>query len=162
MELLQAIAEAGVRAPSARNMRPWHLVVITTKATMDEISSCGKEQFRLTDEAAYDRVMQRGGTLLYNAPAMIIVAASPDDPFDYAKTDTGIVVSHLALAATSLGLDTCVVGMPRAAFQDGAVGDLKAKYLPEGYTFAIAVLLGYAETPGGTPHEPALSQITYV
>jgi len=158
-DLLRAVAEAGVRAPSAVNRQPWRLIVLADKQGLDEIGHVGLENLRAADEAGYARIQSRGGTLLYNAPAMIIVATQPMPGSFPVELDAGIVVSHLALAATSLGLDTCIVAMPGVAFQDES---LQARYIPAGFTFSIALLLGYATHPGGTPHDPDFSKITYL
>ncbi|MDR0284404.1 MAG: nitroreductase family protein [Propionibacteriaceae bacterium] len=159
-DLLRTIAEAGVRAPSAVNRQPWRLVVVSDKTVMGDIETQGLENLRAADETGYARIQSRGGRLLYGAPAMIIVATQAvESPFPVAL-DAGIVVSHVALAATALGLDTCVAAFPGQALQPGS--PLAAKVLPAGFDFAISVLLGYAATPGGTPHEPDFAKISYV
>jgi len=125
---------------------------------MAEIEQVGVESLRATDPAGYARAENRGLRLLYNAAALIIVSTEEMvSPYPVAM-DAGIVASHLVLAATSLGLDTCVAAMPGAGLDDPV---LKAKYLPQGFDFAISVLLGYAATPGGTPHVPDFSKIVY-
>ena len=158
-DILHAIAEAGVRAPSAVNRQPWKFIVISDKQALDEIGAAGLEGLKAADEAGYARIQSRGGILLYNAQAMIVVATEPQPGSFPVDLDAGIAVSHMALAATSLGLDNCIVAMPGMAFQDES---LKAKYIPQGYDFAIALLLGYAANPGGTPHQPDFTKITYV
>jgi len=158
-DILHAVAEAGVRAPSAVNRQPWRLIVISDKAAIDEIGAAGLERLKAADPEGYARIQSRGGVLLYNAPAMIIVATQPQPGSFPVELDAGIVASHIALAATSLGLNDCIVAMPSVAFQDE---ELKAKYIPAGFEFSIAVLLGYAANPGGTPHEPDFSKIIYI
>jgi nitroreductase len=90
---------------------------------------------------------------------MILVTTEPQPGSYPVELDAGIAVSHMALAATSLGLNSCIVAMPGVAFQNE---DLKAKYIPQGFDFTIALLLGYAANPGGTPHEPDFSKIIYM
>ncbi|MCL2482952.1 MAG: nitroreductase family protein [Propionibacteriaceae bacterium] len=158
-DIVRAVAEAGVRAPSAINRQPWRLTVITDRAKMAEIEQAGVERLRANDPAGFARAQKRGLRLLYNASAMIIVSTEAMVSPYPVEMDAGIVASHLVLAATSLGLDTCVAAMPGAGLDDPI---LKARYLPEGFDFAISVLLGYAATPGGTPHVPDFSKIVYV
>ena len=160
-DLLRTIAEAGVRAPSARNRQPWMLTVISEKADVDEIGIAGLERLKVTDEPAYTRVMGRGGLLLYNAPTMIIISIE-DIPGSFPPSlDAGIVASHVVLAATSLGVDSCIVAMPKVAFDEHGEGTLNAKYIPEGLDYAVGVLLGYSDTPG-VPHETNRSKIIYM
>jgi len=158
-DILHTVAEAGVRAPSAVNRQPWRFIVISDKAALDEIGAAGLENLKTADEAGYERILSRGGVLLYNAPAMILVTTEPQPGSYPVELDAGIAVSHMALAATSLGLNSCIVAMPGVAFQNE---DLKAKYIPQGFDFTIALLLGYAANPGGTPHEPDFSKIIYM
>lgn len=159
--ILQTIAEAGLRAPSARNIQPWRLSVIGDRAAVAEVSEVGLACLKEKDPTGYERVMARGGVLLYNAPAMIVVS-TPCEPMEYpAAMDAGIVVSHLTLAAASLGLESCIVAMPKVAFLGGTDPDLRARYIPRDFEFAVAVLFGYAASPGGLPHEPDLAKISY-
>jgi len=160
-DLLHAVAEAGVRAPSAVNRQPWHLIVVTDKAVLSEIGRIGLENLKAADEAGYARILSRGGQLIYNAQAMVIVATD-DQPGPFpVSMDAGVVASHLALAATSVGLNCCVAAMPGLAFAGDNGAQLKQQCIPAGYEFAICVLLGYAAKPG-TPHEPDFSKITYI
>jgi len=160
-ETLALVAQAGVCAPSAMNRQPWRLTVVTDPDAIAAIGRVGLENLRDTDPAGYERVLGRGGALLYNAPAMILISTVRGDG-PYTGMDVGIVAATVALAATSLGLGTCIAGMPARAFEGPAGEALAAKYLPEGYDFRLSVLLGFEANPGGTPHVPDLTKITYV
>jgi nitroreductase len=148
-ERLRSIAEAGLRAPSAHNRQPWRMMVISDKESIEEIDTTGMALLKEADEAAHGRMMDRGGKLLYNAAAMIIIAAEKlDAPFPVSM-DVGIAASHMVIAATSLGINSCIVGVPKIAFKSG---ELVEKYIPEGFEFGVGVLLGYAVEPKA-PHE---------
>ncbi|MDR1449885.1 MAG: nitroreductase family protein [Propionibacteriaceae bacterium] len=152
-EALHAVAAAGLHAPSGVNLQPWRIVAISDPAVLAELEQAGLRALKAWDEAGYERVLARGGKLLYNAPAIIVVAKQPSEGPISVDLDVGIVISHLVLAAQSLGLDSCVVALLAAAFAgpDGAA--LKAKLsFPEGWEFGLAVLLGHAVSPG-KPHE---------
>ncbi len=156
---LRAIAEAGVRAPSALNRQPWRLVLIQDKAVIDEIDALGLARLREQDEAGYNRIQGRGGKLLYDAPAMIVVAVQPQPGRLSADLDAGIVASHLTLAATSLGIGSVICGLAHLAF-DGPDGARLQAHLgfPEGFEFGISVLLGNPVAPG-EPHAPDYAKI---
>ncbi|MCL1907221.1 MAG: nitroreductase family protein [Propionibacteriaceae bacterium] len=157
-ERLRSIAEAGLRAPSAHNRQPWRFIVVADKEAIEHIDATGMALLKESDEAAHGRMMDRGGKLLYNAVAMIIIAAEKlDAPFPVAM-DIGIAASTMTLAAASLGINSCIVGVPKIAFKSGELVD---KYIPEGFEFGVGVLLGYAEEPG-TPHEVDSTKITYM
>ena len=157
-ERLRSIVEAGVRAPSAHNRQPWRMVVLTKAEDIEQIDSTGMALLKESDEAAHGRMMKRGGKLLYNAPAMVIIAAEKlDTPMPVAM-DIGIAASHMVIAASSLGVNSCIVGVPKIAFKSG---ELVEKYIPEGFEFCVGVLLGYAKEPG-TPHDIDSTKITYL
>ncbi|MCL2785254.1 MAG: nitroreductase family protein [Propionibacteriaceae bacterium] len=157
-DLLKAIVEAGLHAPSAKNRQPWRMVVVTDKAELAEIDRVGMNRLQVTDTWGYQRMVERGGRLIYNAAAMIIIVTEElDSPFPVSM-DAGIVASHLVLAATALGLDSCIAALPKVAFTGSE--SLMDKYIPEGFDFSVSVLLGYAVTPGA-PHEPDFSKVTY-
>ncbi|MDR0848801.1 MAG: nitroreductase family protein [Propionibacteriaceae bacterium] len=145
VDILQAIVTAGLHAPSAMNRQPWRLIVISKKEEVDAIGAVGLERLKDADPAGYERILGRGGKLLYDAPAMIVVALAPQPGAFSADLDGGILTSHLLLAARDLGVDSCTVGLAGFAFADET---LKTKYIPAGFEFGIAVLLGYATAPG--------------
>ena len=152
-DVLDAIVTAGLHAPSANNRQPWRLIVLRDKALIGEIDQAGRAMIEKTDAAAYQRIQSRGGVLLYNTPDMIIVAGE-ETGSAYADIDCGIVVSHLALAATALGVDSCVAAMPGLAFQGEAGAALAHKVgIPAGFHFTISLLLGYGTGEAKAPHD---------
>lgn len=160
--VLRAIAEAGVRAPSAMNRQPWRVVLVSDKALIDEIGAVGLENLRAADPGSHQRILDRGGHLLYNAPAMVIVAQQPQPGRFPADLDVGIVLSHLALAATSLGIASCICGLAGLGFEGEAAEPLKERLgFPAGFEFGGSILLGHA-TGTGTPHPPAFDKLIEV
>ena len=161
VDVLAKIAEAGLRAPSAKNRQPWRLIVVTDPSVLAEIEQSGLDAIRAADEEEFARVQARGGLLMYKAPAVIIIAAETlTSPYPVSG-DVGIVASHMTLAAAALGVDSCIAARPGVAFQAND-RSLTTKYLPAGFEFGLSVLLGYATEPGGVPHEPDGSKLTYL
>lgn len=149
-DALRAIAEAGLHAPSALNRQPWRLAVLSRPEQVAEVDAAGLDYIRQNDPTYYDRVVARGGKMLYGAPAMIIIALQHQSDDFSADLDAGIVAGHIVLAATALGVASCVVGMTRYALQ--ASPQLAARYIPAGCDFGVSILLGYAAGDPGTPH----------
>jgi len=158
-DVADAILTAGLHAPSANNRQPWRLIAITDKALIREIDDVGVAQIREKDAGAYERILGRGGLMLYNAPLMVVIVAQIIDNV-YVDLDCGIVASHLALAAESLGVASCIAGLPRNSFS-GDAGDALAKRIgmPDGYRFALSVLFGYASGDARPGHEIDPSKI---
>ncbi len=156
---LQAIARAGVCAPSGMNRQPWQVIVLKNKDLICELEEEGmKNLAELPDQSAYERIQSRGGRLYYNAPCIMLIPIAED-----AFLDCGIVTENIALAATSLGIDTLICGLAKFSFA-GARGKLFKEKLrfQTGYDLGIAVLLGYAEHSGGAPHVPDMNKILWI
>jgi len=74
-----------------------------------------------------------------------------------------MVVQNIALAATSLGIESLICGLATFSFTGEKGAELKRLLaFPEGYELGLAVLLGYAASPGGKPHTLDLSKISVI
>jgi len=162
-EALRAIAEAAVASPSAVNQQNWRVVVVKNKELIADMEAEGmKFLASQNDKRAYDRIMSRGGKMLYNTPCMVIVPINKSFSETYSLIDLGIIVENVALAAASLGIDSVICGMISNCFAGARAEEFKQRLgIPEGYEIGLAVLLGYAEKQG-QPHEPDYSKISFV
>jgi len=162
-EMLQAIAQAAIEAPSGMNRQAWRVIVVQDKQLIEDLASEGISYLEsLEDKSMYNRIMERGGKLFYGAPCMIVV---PIDPKQYgpALIDCGILCQNITLAAASLGLASTMCGLLGTAFASGKRSQEFAKRLgfPEGYAFGCSVLLGYANTKK-PPHIPDKDKIIHI
>ena len=157
-EKLEAIALAAVQSPSARNIQPWKINVISNKSFIEEMDAEGMAILaEREDKTAYERFMDRGGKLFYNAPCMFLILKQPGTDLD-----TGIVSQNIALAATSLGLDNVICGTANIPFIGRNSEEFKNKAgISEGWEFGMAVLVGYGKT-SNKPHLPDKSKICYI
>ena len=96
--LILEILEAARLAPSAVNFQPWDFIVITDPENL----------------ADFQEVYPRNW--FKEAPACIVVCSDhtkswkrKSDGKDFADVDAAIVIDHLVLKATDLGLGTCWV-----------------------------------------------------
>ena len=159
-EQIKIIVDAALAAPSGMNKQPWRLVVVKDKSIVDELDAEGMRILAAAeDKTLYQRMMDRGGKLLYNAPCLVYVLS---DGSSWAPLDCGILCENITLAAQSLGLSSCIVGMSNIPLT-GPRGDefKKRMQFPEGYVFAIGVLVGEPNT-GKEPHELDYGKVTYV
>ena len=159
-EQIKTITDAALAAPSAMNRQPWHIIMITDKAIVDELNDEGMKILAAAeDKAAYQRMMDRGGKMLYNAPCLVIVT---NDGSYYAAIDSGILTQNITLAAHSIGLSTCVVGMAGVPLSGPRGEEFKKRLkFPDGHAFAIGVLIGVPNA-GKEPHELDAGKITYI
>lgn len=159
-EQIKALSEAALAAPSATNRQPWHISLITDKTLIDEMDTEGMNILRSAeDNTVYERFISRGATLFYNAPCMLMVSS---DGSKWAQTDCGILCQNVALAAHSLGLGSVHCGMASIPLSGARSEEFKNRMrFPEGYEFALAVLVGSAKT-GKEPHELDRSKLTFI
>ncbi|MDY2777790.1 MAG: nitroreductase family protein [Collinsella sp.] len=95
-EKLSLILEAGRVAPTARNLQPQRIIVVTGKDGLERID-------RATD-------------CRFGAPVVLILtydmtrASRSPDVVDFGVVDTSIVATHMMLQAQELGIHSCWVG----------------------------------------------------
>lgn len=157
-EDVEAIALAALQSPSGMNTQPWQILVIQDKELLEDMDVTTMEMLaKQEDQTVYNRIMSRGGKLYYNTPCMFLIVKKPGTDLD-----CGIVSENIALAASSLGLGNVICGLARLSFQTEKGDVYKAKLIPEGYEFGVAVLVGYPTNLEGTPHAVDLSKVTYI
>ncbi len=128
---LDAVLEAGILAPSAKNLQPIRIYVIDTARRREALA----------------RVYR--GPWLLEAPLVLAVAADTRsawrrsfDEKSSSDIDAAIVMDHMVLAATALGLGTCWI----CAFDPREAALLLG--LQEGWEAVALSPLGYpAESP---------------
>ena len=157
---IEYLVKAALSAPSARNIQPWHVIVVTDKTLIDELDVEGMNILSAEeDKAMYDVFMSRGGKMFYNAPCLIFVLS---DGSKWGTLDCGILCQNVVLAAESLGLGTCIVGMAGVPINGPKAEEYQKRLgFPEGHTFAIGVLVGEIIS-GKEPHEHERSKISYI
>ncbi|NLM09965.1 MAG: nitroreductase [Clostridiaceae bacterium] len=107
-EKIRKILEVARLAPTACNLQAFKIVVAKTEGRKEQLN----------------RIYSR--TWFAEAPYMIAVCAVKgkgwvrSDQKSFADVDTAIIMDHIILAATALGLGTCWIG----AFDPGAVIDV--------------------------------------
>jgi nitroreductase len=153
-DTLATIAEAGLHSPSAVDRQPWRILCVSDQSLLHDIEVAGLGALRAADPAGFERIQGRGGRLLYGAPAMMILVEEPlAGPYG-PDLDVGILAAHIALAAQSLGVNSCIAAMPGVALSSPTGPELRKRlHVPDGFQFALSVLLGYADGPLKQPHE---------
>jgi nitroreductase len=128
---LNRIAEAGWRAPSAKNRQAWDFVVVTGKEQLQELST----------------VWQGAGHIAGAAAAIALVIPEPPDERRRVtdQYDLGQATMAMMIAATDLGIGT---GHSSVGDQDKARAILG---VPEGYQVAYLLGVGY---PADRPLKP--------
>ena len=136
-EKLEAVALAGINAPSAMNRQNWAVRIIEDQKLLADV----KDMCR-------------------NAPNLICVCAPTEGRFDL---DAGLMGQNMMLAAQALGLGTCIQTGPIRSLTT----DEKAKAfrdsldIPEGYKLLYVISIGYPdEQPDAKPRDA--SKVKYI
>lgn len=141
--LVDLLLRAGIDAPSAGNMQPWHFYVVRNQALKSELS-----------RHAY------GQKQIEAAPVDIVVCAEPARSAErygergaslYCLQDTAAAIENILLCATENGLGACWCG----AFDESAV--CSAMALPENRRPIAILAVGY---PGGLSKQTSRRSLT--
>ncbi|RLG85405.1 MAG: nitroreductase [Thermoprotei archaeon] len=130
-EDLKKILEAARWAPSARNLQPWHFVVVKDPTLKEKlVPAC------------------RGQSFVRDAACVIVGLADTELSPKWAVVDTTIALEHIVLVATELGYGTCWIG----AFDEAEVK--KLLNIPDKYKVVALITVGRpAESPGPKPRK---------
>lgn len=144
-EDLDRIAEAGWRAPSAKNRQPWDFVIVTDRDQLQELST-----------------VWRGAGHIAAAPAAIafVVPVPPDERRVVTDNyDVGQATMAMMIAATDLGIGT---GHSSVGDQDKARAILG---VPDDHLVAFLLGVGYPAdrplTPIRKPNRRPFSEVVH-
>ncbi|MDR2538181.1 MAG: nitroreductase family protein [Bifidobacteriaceae bacterium] len=156
---IKKLVDAALQAPTAMNAQAFQLIAVTNPEVLAKLETSG---YAVLPAEVKQRMDQRGGTLLYNAPAIFYIMVDRKTHPVFADLDAGIIVENLALAAQSLGLGSTIFGMGRFPLQSSeAQALIKELQIKDGFEFSISCLVGYSALPP-TPHAVDYAKVTYI
>jgi nitroreductase len=143
-EMISAIVEAGIYAPSGHNAQPWHFTVIRNPELLKELNLATKEEAKnYPDPTVQKMANNEGFNLFYNAPVLIVVSGMKTGAV-MMRDDCAAATQNMLLAAESLGLGACWNGMMAFLFNSPKGAEYTEKLgIPENYTPLYAVALGH-------------------
>jgi nitroreductase len=140
--ILQQVLEAGRLAPTAKNLQPFKIVVIDTVKNQEKLKAIYNREYFL------------------KAPLILGIYGNKKDNWvrsydnkEHYPVDCAIVMDHMVLTATSLGLGTCWI----CAFDPvpaRALVSLPAEYEPVAFT-----PLGYPAVQGKPQPKKSLTEL---
>lgn len=125
---LETLLEAARLSPSAKNIQPWHFIVVKNKKKRKALS---KGFF---------------GKILSQVPVAIVLCGDEKASPDWYVVDVALAGENMVLAATSEGLDTCWVG----DFDESSVQELLG--IPKDLRVVALLALGYARETESIKH----------
>ncbi len=127
-ELLERIIRAGLCSASGRGRRPWELIVVRDRETLEKLATC----------------REAGAAMLADADAAIVVVADPEVSDTWIE-DCAIVMANMHLEASASGVGSCwIQGRMRQAADGRSTGDFVAELLeiPKAYELESILSLG--------------------
>lgn len=142
-EKINEILECGLWAPSGRNLQTWKFIVVTDRALIKEIAK--RLQDKLINNPRYPFVKERAKTkedaIFYSAPLVVFILG--DEENRWSALDCSFAAENMMLAAKSLGIASCPIGMARYITEEK---DLIEKLnFPENYKLIITLVFGYPD-----------------
>ncbi len=119
-EAMEKILEAGRLAPSARNIEPWHFIVVTDEKKRKALSKGVFAKF------------------VAQAPLVIVACGDKKASAEWYAIDTALAIENMVLTAVNEGLGVCCVG-------SFAEKDVKAVLkIPDNFEALVMITVGYS------------------
>ncbi|UCG30915.1 MAG: nitroreductase family protein [candidate division WOR-3 bacterium] len=126
-DVLNRILDAGRMAPSAKNIQPWHFVVIREPGMKKKVAEACRNQFFIAD----------AGAIICGCAFEKIAWGRMGNYMAAWPHDLSIALDHMILAATNEGLGTCWIG----AFDEKMVKDVLG--IPDDVRVVALTPVGY-------------------
>ncbi|HTT25478.1 MAG TPA: nitroreductase family protein [Thermoplasmata archaeon] len=127
--LLLGFLKAAVRAPIALERETWAFLIVQDRVLLRTISNRAKDLWAAEAQSRGVPSANRGGgagehgdaerSIFHNAGTLVVVGARSNDP--YADAECWLAAENLMIAATALGLGTCLVGAAVSALSDPSI-----------------------------------------
>lgn len=159
---VEAIVQAGLYAPSAMNRQPWHITVVQDPQLLSALNRDAKTAMAASgNEYLMKYSSNEAFHIFYHAPTVMVVSGEADSP--YAPTDCAALTQNLLVAAESLGIGSCWVGMARFALE----GEQGAHYrtalgIPAGHDPYYTVALGYKKNAAAAAPPRKAQTVNYI
>src|SRR3989338_10111667 len=142
-ENINEIIECGLMAPNARHLQPWKFIAVTNKGLIKEIGR--RIQNKVIDNPRYYFVKERAKTkedaIFYSAPLVVFILGNKEDR--WSPLDCSFAAENMMLAAKSLGLGSCPIGMARFIQEEKDL--IERLGFPENYELIITLVFGYPD-----------------
>jgi nitroreductase len=145
-ENIKELIKAGFHAANGMNLQKLRFSVVTNRKKLQEYSNRGKELYLGYMKAAGHEnagleanLRNEGYNIFYDAPAAIFIYAAPG--ILTGTEDASLAAGNIMLAASSLGLGTCWIGLAAGLGNDE--GFLKDNSIPKDHEMLAAIILGY-------------------
>lgn len=133
-EKVNIILDAGRWAPSASNKQPWHFIIVRDLEIRKNMAN-----------------VHPHGSWMDQSPVVIVVLGDPEKHPKYHLCDPHNAVQNMLLAAYSLGLSTCWMGVRDTSAESEFREILD---IPENLRVVCAISVGYSDVDRSSSRQP--------
>lgn len=154
-KIIEQLLDAGRMAPSAINKQPWKFYVLTKKEDIVAFSKeISKASARIFLKSGLKNIIRTAKTafhlehgidffkgedpIFHGAPVVIFITAPKDN--EWSSLDIGMCAQNMMLAAKSLGLDSCPVGLGKFVEQTKIFSKLE---VPKSEQVCLSIIFGH-------------------
>jgi len=161
-EDLELILQAGLFSPSGCNMQPWHFTVVQNKEIMNILNvETKKELLKCDNEHFRNFAKNEKSDIFYNAPAIIVISGEKSALVP--QTDCAAATENMILAAESLNIGTCWIGLVTYLFKCKRGAEyFKLLEIPETHEPYYAITLGYKKIANPKPQPRREGTVSYI
>lgn len=140
-EELDIVLQAGICAPTGKNLQSPIMIAVQDKETIKQLSRINAQ------------IMGVSSDPFYGAPTVVVVLARAESP--HAVQDGSLVLGNLMNAAQAIGLGSCWINRAKETFETDEGKELLKKWGIEGEYVGIGnCILGYPdEAPSMKPRK---------
>ena len=151
-EALKTIVKAGCAAPVAMaKYDSLHITIVQSEELIKQI-------FDEAQDAVFATIGIRK-SLDYGAKTLIVVSSMPPHREGMNYANGGIMIENMVLAATDLGIDSCIMGAPIAALAGNKALSERVG-IPSGFNPVLGVVFGYAtEEASAKEHRISVNRV---
>ena len=161
-ENIEIVLRSAIWAPTGADAEPWHFTVITDGKRIGNFDALAKSAMAVS---GIERIEAMGKAphyrVFFGAPVVILICGETvlrkTGRHLSALADCSAAIQNMQLAAASVGLGTCWIGLVRYLFESGEDFGIP---IPEGYRPFFALTLGYADGPEAVRQRPARREST--
>ncbi|MBL7852572.1 MAG: nitroreductase [Cyclobacteriaceae bacterium] len=139
--LMEQIISAGRMAPTVMNRQEWKFYVLMGKKAIASLSpGIVKVASKVLNWAHGADPATAGDIIFHGAPAVIFITGPARS--EWAAMDIGMCSQNIMLAAKSLGLDTCPIGLVKFLEKTDKFASLG---IPKSEHIYLAIIVGYGD-----------------
>lgn len=155
-EVLKALIDAAIQAPSAVNEQPWDFTIVQNTALLDQISATAKAYMIETmpsgsfPEHLHEHLESADFHIFYRAPVLITISARAGA---WAVENATLAAENLMLAAHGRGLGSCWIGFAQRWLETPEGKRMLG--IPEDFEPVAPIIIGHPAVPATpVPRDP--------